>query len=885
MTDSIDLLTAALKGRYDIEHELGAGGMATVYLAHDVRHDRKVALKVLRPELSAILGADRFVNEIRTTANLQHPNILPLHDSGEVDGVVYYVMPYVEGESLRDRLERERQLPVDEAVEIAAEVASALDYAHRHGVIHRDIKPENILLHDGRALVADFGIALAASRTDGATRLTETGLSLGTPAYMSPEQAMGERQITAKADVYALGCVLYEMLVGEPPFTGPNAQAVIARVMTDAPRGLIVQRHTVSPSLENAVLKALEKLPADRFATAKDFADAVTGAVPVAAAPSRGPARVTWRSALRHPLTLGCAALAVLGFAAAAAVWQRGTNAPAGATVRFTMSAPPGKSWDVSLGSPFAVSPDGNVLVYAAAARDSDTHLYARRIDRLEADEIPGTAGAHTPFFSSDGSWIGFATSTALERIPVAGGAPITVTALDGQFGQATWLPDGRIVFSAGGEVLAVPATGGTAHQLVPADTGGERALKLYPLVVPGGRYVIYSRWFGAAVTSSLALVPLDGGASRDLGIAGSYPLAVLDGYLIYGTAAGAIMAVRFDARAGRPEGSPVPLVSGALTDLGGALKGGLSRSGTLVYATGSERQSVVISETGKPLRTVIADVNRPSYPRFSPDGRHLALTVYGDVGPDVWVFDLPNGPFRRLTRGATNDRPEWTPDSRSILFRSTRPPHASSLWIQPEDGSAGARAFFSLPSAGVYEGVISHDGTYLLYQRDSTGVAGRVWYRRLKGDTTAHVVAAAATGQQTGGRLSPDGRWVAYQSDESGTMQVYVKPFPALDRRYQISLDGGSGPVWSHDSRRLYYVSSDQILAATLTFTPTLRVSARDTIVSRGVDPGLGYHAGFDVTPDGKGVVYVQAAGSHEDVIVVHDWLHELQARFEGGS
>src|SRR5262245_57350408 len=249
--------------------------MATVYLAHDVRHDRKVAIKVLRPELSAILGADRFLAEIKTTANLQHPHILGLHDSGEAGGHVFYVMPYVEGESLRDRLRREHQLPVDDAVRITREVADALDYAHRHHVVHRDIKPENILLHDGRALVADFGIALAVSRSDGGTRMTETGMSVGTPHYMSPEQAMGEREITPKADVYALGCVLYEMLTGEPPFTGPTAQAIIARVMTETPRSLTMQRRTIPPHIEAVVWKALEKLPADRFASAAAFAEAL----------------------------------------------------------------------------------------------------------------------------------------------------------------------------------------------------------------------------------------------------------------------------------------------------------------------------------------------------------------------------------------------------------------------------------------------------------------------------------------------------------------------------------------------------------------------------------------------------------------------------------
>ncbi|HTO50766.1 MAG TPA: serine/threonine-protein kinase, partial [Burkholderiales bacterium] len=250
--------------------------MATVYLALDVRHDRKVALKVLRPELAAIVGGDRFLAEIKTTANLQHPHILSLFDSGEAGGLVYYVMPYVEGESLRDRLKREHQLPVDDALRIAGEVLDALEYAHQHRVIHRDIKPENILLHGGHALVADFGIALAVSRSDGGTRMTETGMSLGTPHYMAPEQAMGEKEITPRADVYALGCVLYEMLTGEPPFTGATAQAIIARVMTEEPRSLTMQRRTVPPHVEAAVEKALSKVPADRFSSAAQFAEALT---------------------------------------------------------------------------------------------------------------------------------------------------------------------------------------------------------------------------------------------------------------------------------------------------------------------------------------------------------------------------------------------------------------------------------------------------------------------------------------------------------------------------------------------------------------------------------------------------------------------------------
>ncbi|HSR14973.1 MAG TPA: serine/threonine-protein kinase, partial [Gemmatimonadales bacterium] len=286
MTDATARVAAALAGRYRIERELGQGGMATVYLAQDLKHDRRVALKVFRPELAAVLGAERFVQEIRTTAALSHPHILPLFDSGEAGGFLFYVMPVVEGEDLRARLRREHQLSVEDAVEIARVVAGALDYAHRHGVIHRDIKPENILFQDDVPLVADFGIAVALTRAGG-NRLTETGLSLGTPAYMSPEQAVGERDLDARSDVYALGCLTYEMLAGDPPFVASTAAAVIARHLTDPAPPVTTVRRNVPAAAAGAIARALSKVPADRQATAGAFAAALTAPDSATAGASR----------------------------------------------------------------------------------------------------------------------------------------------------------------------------------------------------------------------------------------------------------------------------------------------------------------------------------------------------------------------------------------------------------------------------------------------------------------------------------------------------------------------------------------------------------------------------------------------------------------------
>jgi serine/threonine-protein kinase len=368
MADPLDRLKETLADRYRVDRELGAGGMATVYLAEDLKHRRRVAIKVLRPELAAVIGAARFLREIETIAGLQHPHILGLIDSGEVGGTAYYVMPYVDGESLRDRLNREKQLPIPDAVRIASEVAAALDYAHRHGVIHRDVKPENVLLHDGSALVADFGIALAVSKAGG-ERMTESGMSVGTPQYMSPEQAMGEREITPRSDVYALGATTYEMLAGVPPFTGPTAQAIVAKIVATEPEPLSALRKTVPPHVEDAVLTALEKIPADRFASASAFARALEGAgVPTTTRSGRTRSAVaaSRRRRLAWPLT--AAALAVVALAGWLRPWSRDATPPASPPTQLSLLLPDFGAAGTGLQRQLELTPDGSALLYVAIA-------------------------------------------------------------------------------------------------------------------------------------------------------------------------------------------------------------------------------------------------------------------------------------------------------------------------------------------------------------------------------------------------------------------------------------------------------------------------------------------------------------------------------------
>lgn len=442
MNDSLARLTAALADRYRIERELGAGAMATVYLAEDLKHNRKVAVKVLKPELAVAIGAERFLAEIKTTANLQHPHILALHDSGEVNGTVFYVMPFVYGESLRDRLDREKQLPIEDALRIAGEVADALQYAHEHGVIHRDIKPENILLQRGHAVVADFGIALAASKTGGA-RMTETGMSLGTPTYMSPEQAMGAREVDARTDVYSLGCVLYEMLVGEPPFVGPTAQSIVAKVITESPRSLTAQRRTVPPHVDATVQKSLEKLAADRFASAAAFAESLRDGG--SSLRNAGHQSVHASARARSRVTKwGVATLAGAAFIAAAYVVGRrshSNDAPDGWSMQQ-------KTFRTQSIFSARYTASGESFVYSAAVSGSSPRIYAVTSAYPEPRVVSDSATHLLAVSSKDEMAVLVGAvynhhrvfTGTLARMPVGGGTPRELLT---SVHDADWSPDG----------------------------------------------------------------------------------------------------------------------------------------------------------------------------------------------------------------------------------------------------------------------------------------------------------------------------------------------------------------------------------------------------------------------------------------------------------
>jgi len=875
MPDAISRLNAALEGRYRVERELGQGGMATVYLARDLRHDRNVALKVLKPELAAVIGAQRFLAEIRTTANLQHPHILPLFDSGEADTFLFYVMPYVEGETLRDRLDREHQLPVDVAVRIAANVAEGLDYAHRHGVIHRDIKPANILLPDGKPMISDFGIALAVG-VAGEGRLTETGLSLGTPHYMSPEQATGDMTVGATTDVYALGCVLYEMLVGEPPYTGSTAQAVLGKIIAGDVASPARHRRSIPAHVDAAVRRALEKLPADRFPTAQALADALADAS-FRHGSTDGSAGGASAARLWKGIAAGFAALSVALGTYAATI---GGPAPSDADPeRLSMLLPPelaiGSGW--SPGLSVTISPDGKEVVYVSG-EDDVRRLVSRSLSEREARDVPGTDNAVQPFFSPDGRWLAFGTGRGeLRKVPFDRGAPVTlVTGLP--FGWSvfgTWTEKDEIVFASEG-LRRVPADGGAVEQLTQVDpTRGERG-HVYPEFLPGTRTVLFT---AQGDDSRVEALDLDTGRRQVVIDHASEARYLTGGYLLFKREQD-LVAVPFDPDRLATTGPVVALGDIVRTEGGVSARDGptlqfaVSRSGTLAFlppSTGAERRLGIVGRDGTfeafgpEIRAQVSD------PRVSPDGRTVSFSNFQPDGTrSVYLYDLARGSTDRVALPESRSATAWRPTDRSLSMFVRRGTEGEIRLWSPT-GTERPLVPGGVPQLTMLNMSWSPDGTVLAYTRQLGGEFD-IWTVSVDDPASARPLIASAA-WEFGPRFSPDGRWLAYLSNESGSIEAYIRRYPGGER-LRVSSEGAGGSVWSPDGRELFMTGmhDGRSMLLSVSVTPdgeTLRLgaptplfelrSAGDDVAYYQIENARFGNPGFDVLPDGSGFVMVR--------------------------
>lgn len=850
-------LQAALADRYEIQREIGAGGMATVFLARDLRHERQVALKVLKPELGAVLGVERFLAEIRVTANLQHPHLLPLFDSGEAAGLLFYVMPFVAGESLRQRLEREQQLGIGEAVRIGAAVASALDYAHRNNVVHRDLKPENILLHEGEPVVSDFGIALAVSVAGGA-RITQTGLSLGTPAYMSPEQAAGDRVVDARSDVYSLGAVVYEMLIGEPPHTGVNVQQVISRVLTERPRSITEQRHTVPEWLDLVILRALAKLPADRFATAREFGEALkAGDTQVVRVSGPRAAPVVPISPARRLLPW-----AMAGLAASVATWLALRPAPTvepPPLVRFSVTPPSGLRSDfVEL----AVSPDGRRLLIAEGPQGS-RRVWLRRLNDDDVADLPALQGTQGHFLSPDGGSVAFVEEGKLRTMPVGGGPANTLATLPpGPFMDGgSWGRRGTIVY-AGGEAAglwSVPVTGGAPRRLTTPPEGTDDA---HPSFLPDGQSFLFERRTGRDSLPLVMIGTLEGEVEQVGTLRGRHPQWVSD-VLMYVTADGTVNAVPLEGR--QPVGDPVAVLTMPVPVRGPrGVAFAASHAGVFAFVESAPRMSeiVMVERTGQ-ARPLTGTLRSYGTPVAAPTGSAVAADITASDGSsDIYIYDA-GGTSRRVTRDGRSQTPAWHPGG-SALAWATRVEAEGRLMFQRLDATDTARVVSAAPGMirplsfnargdSVRAVVLAPRSAPSLVSIDlATG--GATPYHNEPGERSASV--------------SPDGHWVTYIGSEDGTNQVFVRPARAAGPVLRISEAGGEQPRWGRGPGTLLYRDSASVVEVQLAGDPLPRVTRRTVLFADRYERG-GLST-YDVTADGR-LVMLQSgnAGSHVDVLV----------------
>ncbi len=886
MSSDLSRLTAALAVRYRIERELGQGGMATVYLAHDIKHERRVALKVLKPELAAVIGAERFLVEIKTTASLQHPHILPLFDSGSADGFLYYVMPFIDGETLRAKLDRETQLGVAEAVKIATDVADALHYAHTHGVIHRDIKPENILLANGRPMVADFGIALALSAAAGG-RMTETGLSLGTPHYMSPEQATAEKDISARSDVYSLASVLYEMLAGQPPHHGGSAQQIIMKIIAEPAQPVTMHRKAVPANVAAAVAQSLEKLPADRLESAAAFARALAdptfrvansaGAMDAAFSQRNG--SYGWKRA-----TVALAVVAAgLGSLAGWSLWRVD---PKPRDIGLPPNAPMQMAGQFRT---YAVARDGSFVVYLARVGES-TQLWYRSLRGSEVHPIPGTEGAGgTPRLSSDGTRVVFQVAGEMKLAALAGGAVTTVgRTQDPQGGE--WLPDGRLFFGDNdGRLLRwIDPGAGTTRELAityclnPQLIGDDRVL------CGGGAdnfaFVVFLDRPDQKTPLRPAKRTLTSGSAV---LVGSHFRVVDDRYLVYMSVEGTLMGTTITDLDSLAFGRSVPLVPMVRrSGYSGVGQFDIAGNGTLTYIPGINADIGRLVRLTRDGRTITLPVEAAAFLRFapSPDGRRLATVAQGLQYQELKILDLEGRSQETLDTAFFIGAPVWSPDGRALAYRRSDDPDEESLLLRQLDSPDRPISLLSNRPPRPLQ-VSSWIAPDFLLVGSLSSKSGAVIVNPTRTPATIDSVGIAAYFVS----ISPDRRWIAYQS--GGVTGVHLQPWPARNRHYLVDAEG-TEPRWASDSE-LVYLSNYRaagVIAASI-YRTRIDVNASAPVGSKELiarDPRFADTPGWSLAPTAGGeVIYLQSPSENLGFYlrVIPDWVKQMKRAVDAAN
>ena len=868
--------------------------------ARDKRLGRDVALKVL-PEAFAndAQRMVRFEREAKVLGSLSHSNIAVLYGFEESSGTRALVMELVEGPMLAERI-KQGPLALEEALPIAKQIAEGLEYAHERGIIHRDLKPSNVkLTPEGQVKLLDFGLAKALEGETGEEELqnsptlsaaaTRAGVMLGTAAYMAPEQARGKR-VDRRADIWAFGCVLYEMLTGRGAFDGETTSDILACVIRAEPDWSLLDG-SVPPRIRELIRRCLQKDPKQRLQAVGEARIAIEGALSgtsdeaAAVAQTTSHPQPSWRRAL--PWAVSSVAI-TLGIAAGTMYWRtRQPDAHPVLNASLLLPEPLAGVFSPNPGSPFALSRDGSRLVFVGSPTGKPPQLYFRQLDQQAATPIPGTEDATEPFFSPDGEWIGFFADGKLRKVSREGG-PVAILGDAPIPHGASWANEDTIVYAPnlGSGLVRLSPAGGTPRVLTTPDAKQQELSHRWPQVLPGNNTVLFTIQTTTQVTyddARIALLSLKTGKWRTLFEGGSYARYVPSGHIVYAHA-GALMAVPFDLSSLQVRGSPAPVRQGVVTTTvtSGGAEYDVADSGLLAYVPGNmrppERSLVWVDRqgVGKELPALL---NAYVTPRISPDGKMLAVQILG-ASEDLWIYDFSRNTLMRLTfggGGGGSAPPLWTPDGRKVIYRSRTP--ALSFRSKSADGSGLEETLFSkeLEDPGATPFCVSPDGKTLLFGRHNA--MGTVGIYAISFDGSAKTQPfLQSTFNQSSPRFSPDGHWVVYQSNESGRYEIYVQPYPRPGGKWLISSEGGEYPRWALSGREIFFRSEDKMMVVPVETQPTFKAGT-----PRMLFQSANYlmQSNYDVASDGQHFLMIkekEAPASSKEVSIVLHWTDELQ-------
>jgi serine/threonine-protein kinase len=889
-------------GHYRIREHLGAGGMGTVYKATDTKLGRQVALKLLRREMLEDTGAlARFEREARTLASLNHPRIGAIYGFEEDSGVRFLTLEYVPGPTLAERLRR-GPLPFREAMLVGNQIAEALEIAHARGIIHRDLKPSNIKLSEnGQVKVLDFGLAKPVERshlvqsTDSTAtipeNLTHSLTILGTPRYMSPEQASG-KELDARTDIWSFGCVLYEALTGKQAFRGATITEVLAAVLEREPDWAALPAGTSA----RLVLLLKRCLRRDRNSRLRDIGDARIELEDLLAAPAqeesaRNSAAITRRTAI-SALSGAAAGAAATGVFAISR--YRG-SVPRKLT-QFAIMAPDNGFFLISANRRIAISPDGSHIALGVGLGGFNPEaIYLRSLSELESKRIKDLPSGGAPFFSPDGRWIGFATNAVpfvIRKVAVSGGGSTAICPHDAFVG-ATWTHGDTIylVDENPGGLMSVPAAGGQLKEVAKLDFAqGERQHK-FPSALPGGKVVLATVTTADTATfdDGRIVAFLPGTGKRKTLLEGGTQPRYSSGYLLYAHD-GKILAVRFDPDHLEVKGQPFTALEGVqMSRNTGVGNFDISLNGDLVYVAGNcdggARTLVWVDRNGKP-EPVALPAKSYLHPRLSPDDRRLAIEVEG-ANHDLYVYDFDRGVLANITTDGVSHWPVWSPDGSQLSYRSGPMGHFT-LWHVAADRSGKPE---QVPATGITQNAESWspDGRTIAYTAAAPGVPPSIMVAHLDGNHEAQLIDKEKAPEGSP-KFSPDGRWLAYCSNESGRPQVYVQAVPGPGAKIQISNDGGTDPVWKRTGGELYYRNGDSMMVVAVSTGLTFKAGRPWELWKGHYSHGMSTSCGppgatssnYDVTADGKRFLMVrdddQDRATSKQIVVVQGWVDELR-------